>query len=78
MKGSDFMFFVGIDIGTQNHEIALINDQGATMGKTLRITNTKDGSEQLLNFLHKHQLLPENTTIGMEATGHYCYPFILF
>lgn len=65
------MFFVGIDIGKRNHEIALINEKGDAVGKTLRITNTKDGSKQLLIFLNKHQLLPENTMIGMEATGHY-------
>lgn len=64
------MFFVGIDIGKRNHEIVLINEKADTVGKTLRITNTKDGSKQLL-FLNKRHLLPENTMVGMEATGHY-------
>lgn len=65
------MFFIGIDIGKRNHEIALINNDGIPIGNTLRISNTKLGSEHLLAFINKHQLLPENTRIGMEATGHY-------
>jgi len=37
----------------------------------LRIANSKQGSEKFLQFINHHQLLPENTLIGMEATGHY-------
>jgi transposase len=65
------MFFIGIDIGKRNHEIALINDRGDTVGSTLRITNSKSGSEKLLNFINQHHLDASNTMIGMEATGHY-------
>lgn len=65
------MFFIGVDIGKRNHEIALIDEKGAAIGKTLRITNTQSGSAKLLSFFTKHQLTPENTLIGMEATGHY-------
>lgn len=65
------MFFIGVDIGKRNHEIALIDEKGTAIGKTLRISNTQSGSVKLLNFLNKHQLTPENTMIGMEATGHY-------
>lgn len=65
------MFFIGVDIGKRNHEIALIDEKGAAIGKTLRITNTQSGSATLLDFFTKHQLTPENTMIGMEATGHY-------
>lgn len=71
MKGLDLMFFIGIDIGKRNHEVALIDKKGTAIGKTIRITNTKHGSEQLLNFFKKHNLTPDNTMIGMEATGHY-------
>jgi transposase len=63
--------FLGIDIGKRNHEVALIDDKGNQIGTTLRIANTKQGSEKLLHFINQHQLLPENTMIGMEATGHY-------
>lgn len=65
------MFFVGIDIGKTNHEIALIDSSGNQIGKTIRISNTKKGSTALLSFFEKHQLTSENMMIGMEATGHY-------
>ena len=65
------MFFVGIDIGKRNHEVALIDERGQAIGRTLRFPNTKSGSEQLLKFINTHKLLPENTMVGMEATGHY-------
>lgn len=65
------MFFIGIDIGKRNHEVALIDEKGIAIGKTLRITNTQSGSAKLLNFFKQNQLTPENTLIGMEATGHY-------
>lgn len=65
------MFFIGIDIGKRNHEVALIDEKGIAIGKTLRITNTQSGSAKLLNFFKQNQLTPENTLIGMEVTGHY-------
>lgn len=63
------MFFIGIDIGKRHHEVALID--GNVIGKTIRIANTKHGSEKLIDFFNKHNLTPNNTMIGMEATGHY-------
>lgn len=65
------MFFVGIDIGKRNHEVALVDEKGSPIGKTLRITNTKKGSLELLNFFNKHDVNVDNAMIGMEATGHY-------
>ncbi len=65
------MFFVGIDIGKRNHEAAIIDEQGKPLGKPIRFSNTKAGSERLLQFINDHDLLPDNTLIGLEATGHY-------
>lgn len=65
------MFFVGIDIGKRNHEVALVDEKGSPIGKTLIITNTKKGSLELLNFFNKHDVNVDNAMIGMEATGHY-------
>nr|WP_218776138.1 transposase [Enterococcus faecium] len=66
------MFFIGIDIGKRNHEIALIDEKGiAIIGKILRITNTQSGSAKLLNFFRQNQLIPKNTLVGMETTVHY-------
>lgn len=35
------MFFIGIDVGKWNNEVALIDKKGITVGKTVRITNAK-------------------------------------
>ena len=65
------MFYLGIDIGKRNHEAGLIDEKGNPIGKTLRFANSKDGSQKLLTFLNQHDLSPDNTAIGLEATGHY-------
>lgn len=65
------MFYLGIDVGKRNHEAGLIDEKGKPIGKTLRFSNSKDGSEKLLVFLNQHDLIPDNTTVGLEATGHY-------
>jgi transposase len=65
------MFFLGIDIGKRNHEAVLTDSNGSPLGNPLRFPNTKKGSEQLLKLMNQYDLLPENTLIGMEATGHY-------
>lgn len=51
--------------------MALIDGKGNVIGKTIRITNTKHGSEKLTDFFNKHNLTPNNTLISMETTGHY-------
>ncbi|MGI6333851.1 MAG: IS110 family transposase [Saccharofermentanales bacterium] len=65
------MYYLGIDIGKNNHEAGFIRDDGSHVGKSLRFSNTQEGFQKLLLFLE--QRLPENETfcIGMEATGHY-------
>lgn len=65
------MFYIGIDIGKRNHEVGLIDDKGKPIGNTLRFTNSKEGSEKLLEFINQHNLTPNNSVIGIEATGHY-------
>src|SRR5690625_742919 len=65
------MFYIGIDIGKRNHEVGLIDDQGNPVGKTVRFANSKEGSEKLLQFINQHKLTPDNSVVGLEATGHY-------
>jgi len=65
------MFYIGIDIGKRHHEAGLINDKGNHVGKTVRFANSKDGSEKLLQFINQHKLTPDNSVVGLEATGHY-------
>lgn len=65
------MFYIGIDIGKRHHEAGLINDKGKPVGKTIRFANSKPGSKKLLDFINQHNLTPDNTVAGLEATGHY-------
>lgn len=44
------MFFIGIDVGKWNNEVALIDKKGITVGKTVRITNAKI-------FSNRHHLI---------------------
>src|SRR5690625_6792880 len=69
--GVDFMFYKGIDIGKRNNEVSLIDDKGKPIGKTLRFTNSKKGSEKMLEFINQYNLTPDNSVVGIEATGHY-------
>lgn len=65
------MFYIGIDIGKRHHEAGLIDEKGNHVGKTIRFANSKAGSERLLEFINQYNLTPENSVIGLEATGHY-------
>lgn len=65
------LFYLGIDIGKRNHEAGLINEKGDPIGKTLRFSNSKVGSEKLLKFINQYNLTPDNSVVGLEATGHY-------
>lgn len=65
------MFYIGIDIGKRNHEIGLIDDKGKPIGKTLQFSNSKKGSDKLLEFINQYNLTPGNSIVGIEATGHY-------
>ncbi|MGM8366747.1 IS110 family transposase [Virgibacillus sp. W0181] len=65
------MYYIGIDIGKRHHEAGLINDKGNHIGKTIRFANSKAGSEKLLQFINQYKLSPDNSVVGLEATGHY-------
>ena len=65
------MFYLGIDVGKNNHEAGFIREDGSHVGKSLRFPNSQDGFDALSAFIISR--LPENESfcIGMEATGHY-------
>lgn len=65
------MQYLGIDIGKRAHEAALLDQDGNHLGKTVRFSNSHKGAEKLLDLINEHGCLPDNTLIGMEATGHY-------
>jgi transposase len=65
------MLYLGIDIGKNNHEAGIINDDGTRNGKSLRFANTAEGFEKLLKFIETKRPAEDELRIGMEATGHY-------
>jgi transposase len=68
------MRFVGIDIGSESHVAAIVDDEGRVVVKPMSFAEDRQGYDQLLKLLGG----PENTLIGLEATGHYWYNLFLF
>lgn len=60
------MLYVGIDISSQKHDCCIITSHGET--ETFSFPNSHEGFELLLSKLTES---PENTSIGLEATGIY-------
>lgn len=61
------MRYVGLDVGSQFHKLAIVDESGKAVGKTLRIDEDAEGYEKL------RAALPPTSEcrIVMEATGHY-------
>ena len=58
--------FAGIDIASERHVLARLDDTGALVGKPMPITEDRAGHDALLKALG-----PPPALIAMEATGHY-------
>jgi transposase len=58
--------FAGIDIASERHVLARLDDAGAAIGKPITITEDRAGYDVLLAAL-----APPPVLIVMEATGHY-------
>ena len=65
------MFFVGIDIGKNNHVASMLDDTGKVVFKAFSFPNTSDGGNALFSKLASYSLNPSDFEIGMEATRHY-------
>lgn len=66
------MFYIGIDIAKKAHEVCFLNQDGEVLdGNSFKIPNTLSGVDKLQKMLDKYALTPENSQVGMEATGHY-------
>ena len=65
------MFFVGIDIGKNNHVASMMDQSGKIIFKAFSFSNTSDGGNALFSKLSSYSSNPSTFEIGMEATGHY-------
>lgn len=62
------MYYCGIDIAKRKHDAVILDENGKTVGKSIKIENTASGFSELLTIL---QALDQTVTLGLEATGHY-------
>jgi transposase len=58
--------FAGIDIASERHTLARLDDTGAPIGKSMAIGEDREGYDALLEALG-----PPPVLVVMEATGHY-------
>jgi len=65
------MYFLGIDIGKNNHVASMIGEDGKPVFRAFSFSNTTDGGESLLVKLSSHGVGLHELGIGLEATGHY-------
>ena len=65
------MYYVGIDIGKNNHMASMLNDEGKAVIKAFSFANTTEGGESLYKRLLEICTEISKIEIGMEATGHY-------
>lgn len=65
------MFFVGIDIGKNNHVASMMDESGKIVFKAFSFSNTSDAGNSLLSKFSSYSSNPSAFEIGMEATGHY-------
>ena len=65
------MFFVGIDIGKNNHVASMMDESGKVIFKAFSFPNTSDGGEAFFSKLSSYSSDTASFEIGMEATGHY-------
>ena len=61
------MKFVGIDIGSDKHFVAVVGEEGEVVTKATGFEETAEGYEKLIGLLGE----PANVLVAMEATGHY-------
>lgn len=61
------MNFVGIDIGSEKHVVAIVDESGRPVRKPTPFSEGASGYEQLRAMIGQ----PEDTLVAMEATGHY-------
>jgi len=65
--------YLGIDVGSQEHALYLLDEEKDDPIKERTITNDSDGFEKLERFLLEHGIGKE-IRVGLEATGNYWKP----
>jgi len=61
------MRFIGIDIASENHVLAIVDEDGNVLVRPKTFKESSEGHELLLELAGE----PEDVLVAMEATGHY-------
>jgi transposase len=61
------MRFAGIDIGSERHAVAIVDERGEILKKSVPISEDAAGYRRLRALLGE----PGDCLVAMEATGHY-------
>lgn len=61
------MRFIGIDVGSEKHALAIVDEAGKIVRKSTHFTEDTRGYQTLTSVLGE----PEGAFVAMEATGHY-------
>ncbi len=72
------MVYVGIDVAKDKHDCFIITSEGKVLYDVFTISNTLDGFQTLLARIRSVSPSPEQTKVGLEATGHYSYNLLGF
>jgi transposase len=65
--GGRMMRFAGIDIGSELHMVAVLDEEGEVLCRSSRFAEDAAGYERLFEVLGP----PDDCLVAMEATGHY-------
>lgn len=65
------LLYVGIDIAKNTHELTVVDEEGAPLDHSFSFRNSIPGVQRLMKYFEKLGVTPEDSLIGMEATGHY-------
>jgi transposase len=61
------MRYIGIDIGSAKHAVAIVDEKGEIRLKSRFFEENQTGYEELFEVLGA----PDDAVVAMEATGHY-------
>lgn len=73
-----FMFYIGIDIAKQSHQVAFLDNNGNSVVKPFVFQNSNQGFEKLVVSFTKYGFSKDNSVIAMEATSHYWFALYFF
>lgn len=72
------MFYVGIDIAKNKHDLACISETGEIVITNFRFTNSYQGFKDLRLKLEQLSSITQDVQIALESTGHYNYNIVAF